>query len=264
VPAELAGGDAPLTIATATLLVGAALLAGIANAIAGGGMFFAFPAMVFVGVSPLLANSSCSVALWPGLLSGVWAYRREALDTDDMRPLLIASALGGGIGALLLLRTPPTTFERLVPWLLLLATLLFALNAPLSARLRPWFGRAGGARTRLPLLLAVQFGNALYGGFFGAGVGFMILATLGLLTGNKLPTLFGLRLVLSATINAVAVVLFLAAGAVVWPHTLLMLAGALVGGYFGAALLRRLNPGVARLAVITLGAAMTAYFFIRG
>jgi uncharacterized membrane protein YfcA len=255
-----------MTLVEAIFLFLAALMGGGLNSVAGGGSFFVFPALLFVGVSPISANATNTVALWPGSIASVGAYRRELVRQHQGLPqLIITSVVGSIIGAQLLLGTQEATFARLVPYLLLLATLIFAVSGPLTRRLRarqaahpasPWL-----ARFVVPL---IQLATAIYGGFFGGGIGILMLATLALTGMDDIHEMNAIKTLLATLINGVAVVAFIAAGVVRWPEALVMIAGATVGGYGGASLARRLQPIVVRRFVIVVGMALTLYFFWRG
>jgi len=241
------------------LSASAGFVAGIANAIAGGGSFITFPALVFLGVPSVIANASSTVALFPGSLASSWAYRRElaAFGAVRLSALLLVSVIGGALGALLLLKTPSTGFDRIVPWLLLLATAALAGGRQAGAALRRRV-RLG----RTPILL-MQFLLAIYGGYFGGAVGLMMMAVWGLLTEVDLKALNPAKTLLVAATNAVAVLCFAVAGIVRWPETLAMLAAALVGGYGGALAGRRLPAGLVRGVVVVTTATMTLLFFWR-
>ncbi|MCO5099435.1 MAG: sulfite exporter TauE/SafE family protein [Burkholderiaceae bacterium] len=240
------------------------------NSVAGGGTFFSFPALLAVGVPPVIANASNAVALWPGSLAGAWAFRRELRRFSSVLPLLSAIAFAGGIaGGLLLLRTSNDRFSMLIPWLLLLATLLFAFSGPLSSGVRSLLRRAD----ELPHRQASsthRFGAggylfqalvSVYGGFFGAGMGILMIASLAIQGFEDLYEINALKNWLSAVIYSVAVATFVLAGAVSWPHTLAMLVGATIGGYVGAAWARRIPAAWLRRFIIGFGALLTAWYF---
>jgi uncharacterized membrane protein YfcA len=242
------------------LLAASGLLAGAMNAIAGGGSFVTFPALVLVGLPPVIANASSTVALFPGTIASTWAYRRELSGTGDirLRRMLPVTVAGGFCGALLLLFTPPHLFDLVIPWLLLLATLTFAFGARLGAALR----RA--VRIGPATLLVVQFLVSLYGGYFGGAVGLMMLAAWSLLTASVNVKAMGpARTLLVSAANGAAVLLFIASGVVRWPETAILLVGAVAGGYGGARLARRLPPALVRMIVLLLTATITAVFFLR-
>jgi uncharacterized protein len=247
----------------------AALLGGTVNSVAGGGSFISFPALLFTGMAPIAANATNTVALWPGTAASAVAYRNAfTSDTRQLLPPLVGTCvIGGVLGAVILLRTPPATFLRLVPWLLLVATLLFVF----SGRITTWIrGRAGhtAADNKLPrgLFLSglfIQLIIAMYVGYFGAGTGILVLALLALLGMENIHAMNGIKTLLVSVANGVAIVTFVWARVVVWPQALLMIVGAAVGGYGGAYLAQRMNPQHVRRLVIAIGFAMAAYFFWR-
>ena len=248
------------------LLVAAAILAGALNAVAGGGSFLTFPSLVFAGVPPVRANATSTVALWPGSAASVGAYRREMARVD--RPLLAVlaatSLVGGVLGAVLLLRTPEAMFSALVPYLLLGATLLFAGSPRVTSMLRNRSGgRSASRRAGLAGIAFAQLAIAVYGGYFGGGIGILMLATLGLMGIESIHEMNALKATLAACINGVAVVTFVLAGAVAWAPAVLMIVGSVVGGYGGASVARRVDPRLLRVAVIVVGCAMAGYFFLR-
>jgi uncharacterized membrane protein YfcA len=234
------------------------------NALAGGGSFVTFPALVLAGLPSIAANASSTVALMPGTLASVYAYatgrhRMPFLDLGSIRlPLVLAvSAAGGLTGAVLLVSTPLRTFDRVIPWLLLLATLTFAFGRRLATLLR---GRMPiGPATLLP----VQFVLGIYGGYFGGAVGIMMLAVWSLLDGADLKALNPTRTLVVAATNAFAVGYFVVASEVWWPQTFLMLAGALGGGFVGARIGQRLPVSVVRATVIAITVGVTFIFFRR-
>jgi uncharacterized membrane protein YfcA len=250
----------------AIFLLCAAVIAGTLNAMAGGGSFIAFPALLFLRVPAVEANATNTVALWPGLAASTIAYlKRLNAPLRVLVPLLATSVAGGWAGALLLLRTPQHTFVRLVPWLLLGGTLLFAFGNSIRAiagqtavidDLRDISWQAIVMGSIAELLLAV------YGGYFGAGVGFMILGMLALLGMRDIHAMGAVRTLLAVAVNAAAVVTFVAAHAVLWPQCMVMIAGSLTGGWFGAHYAQQADPRKVRGAVIGVGVAMTAYFFV--
>ncbi len=241
------------------LLVVAGLAAGAMNAIAGGGSFVTFPALVFVGLPPVIANATSTVALFPGTIASTWAYRDGlgGIAGIRLRVLLPISITGGLIGAVLLLLAPGSTFDAVIPWLLLLATLTFTggreLGLALSRHLR--IGPAA--------MLVCQFLLSIYGGYFGGAVGLMMLAVWSLLDAADLKAMAPARTLLVSAANGAAVICFVAAGAVRWPEMLAMLASAIAGGYGGARLARRIPPRATRIFVLVLSATVTAWFFLR-
>lgn len=241
----------------------AAFLAGALNSVAGGGTFFSFPALLAAGVPPVTANASNSVALWPASLSGAWAYRSElARYKRYLIPMGIVSFIGGVGGGLLLLSTKDATFAKLIPWLLLFATVLFAFSGKLGALLR-------GARNHhsdnkpgnTPGALAGQAVVSVYGGFFGAGMGIMMLASLAMSGHDDVHEINAIKNLLSAVIYSVTVATFVIAGAVSWPHTVIMLATATLGGYAGASVARKIPAVWLRRFIIATGLILTAFYF---
>ncbi|HEY0080643.1 MAG TPA: sulfite exporter TauE/SafE family protein [Pyrinomonadaceae bacterium] len=237
------------------ILFAAAFVAGIINSIAGGGTLVTFPVLIWIGLDPKVANATSTVALWPGLVGSLWGYRREM--SDSRRYLWrtgLTSLLGGAVGTLLLILTPSETFARLVPFLILFATLLFAAQESISRRL-PTPGEPH-ARWWLGAILLL-FGSAIYGAYFGAGNGIMILAVLGLLGINDIHRANGLKMFIAICLNSVAVVGFSISKLVRWPEALLMAVGAIAGGYVGARIARRVGRAMVRRAVVVIGILIT-------
>ena len=251
---------------TEFLLFTAAFFAGAINAVAGGGTFLVFPALIFAGVPPIVANATSTMAVWPGTLASIAAYRREIKTQLHTLPsLFIISLLGGLAGAWVLLHTPEKLFTFLIPYLLLAATLLFAFGGTIIAAVREKLGFIHRhSRLILWTSAALQLGIAFYGGYFGAGIGILMLAMLQLRGLSNIHEMNGIKTVLGGAINGVAVVTFILMDAINWPKALLMMAGAIMGGYGGAALARRLPPTWVRGIVIAIGSGMTIYFFLFG
>ena len=254
-----------MTLPDAALLFAAAAIAGTMNSVAGGGSFISFPALIFTHVLPIPANATSTVALWPGSVASAAAYRKRfPRDFRILVEMIATSVTGGTLGALILLRTPQATFMRFVPYLFLLATLLLIFGKQLAN----WV-EAAFQTSRQPHWLVVlasnffQFLIALYGGFFGAGIGIMMLALLTMLRMEDMHAMNALKTLLNAAINGAAVVTFIVAGAVLWPQALVMLVGAVLGGYGGAYSAQKLDPVIVRRFVIAVGICMTAYFFLR-
>ncbi len=242
-------------------LLGAAFLAGALNAVAGGGSFFTVPALIVAGVSPVVANATSTVALWPGSLASAWGYRREVAAERRMAvELSLVSAVGGVAGALLLVWTPADVFLRLLPFLLLAATLFFTFGP----RIRAALGAHGGERSGRGAALALQALIAVYGGYFGGGMGLMMLAAFALMGMTDIHRMNGLKSLLGALINGLAVATFIVARVVDWSIVLPMVVGAIAGGYLGASVARRLPAVHVRRFVIAVGWAMTVAFFVRG
>lgn len=246
--------------ASLALLAAAAFGAGVLNAIAGGGSFLTFPALVFTGVPPIVANATSALAVSPGYLGSVWGFRPElrALDPSLLRREALVAATGGVCGALLLLVTPAKVFAGLVPWLLLLATALFAIG-PSVAKLSQ--GRPSAlARWRTPGLLLVS----VYGGYFNGGLGILLMALYTLTGEARIHTANALKNFNSFVLSILSVAAFALAGAIVWPQAVLMMACATAGGFAGARLARRLPAAWVRGLVIATGVVMSAVFFQRG
>lgn len=251
---------------TSLLLFGAALLGGALNAVAGGGSFIVLPALLAAGVPPVVANATSTLALWPGSLSSAFAYRREIGSVRSwLLPLGAVSLLGGAIGAVLLVRTSDELFLRILPWLMLSAALVFTFSDRVRDRtLAPSHPRPLAPQPRTPAwMLAVQLPVAVYGGYFGGGMGIIILAALAVARLGGIHAMNGVKAVLGLTINGVALLEFAATGTLAWRHGLLMAAGGMAGGFGGAALARTVAPPRVRLFVILVAWAMTAYFFLR-
>jgi uncharacterized membrane protein YfcA len=258
-----------LTLLDLVLLFLAAMLAGALNSVAGGGSFISFPTLVFTGVPPINANATNTVALWPGSVASVGAYRTE-LSQQNRRmviTLVLVSIIGGLSGAELLLRTPQEVFVALIPWLLLAATLLFTFGGNLTARLRTWINtrmkrEAGHTPAALfALVVVAQFLISVYGGYFGGGIGILMLAALSLAGMTNIHNMNALKTLLASFINGMAVLRFIISGTIFWPQAILMIVGAIIGGYGGASYARRINPTYVRRFVIGVGFAMTFYFF---
>jgi uncharacterized membrane protein YfcA len=254
-----------MTLAHGILLFVAAVLAGTMNSVAGGGSFFSFPALIFTGVLPIPANATNTVAVWPGSVASVASYwRRLPRSARVMAPLIIISIMGGVLGAVLLLHTPQATFMRLVPYLFGIATLLFAFGKRLTRRLGRVIKRTGPPSwPTIVGLTLVQFFIALYGGFFGGGMGILMLAMLEMIHIEDIHAMNGLKALLGTAINGAAVVTFIVAKQVMWPQAILMIVGAVAGGYGGAHVAQKLDPRWVRASVICVGAGMTIYFLWR-
>lgn len=243
------------------LLLVSAFAAGALNAVAGGGSFLTFPALMMAGVPPVNANATSTVAVSPGALASAFGYRRElkTIGQSINLPLMIGISLVGGLaGALLLLWTPERVFEAIVPWLLLFATVLFALGPKVSAYARRHFTMGQTS------LMVLQFFIAVYGGYFGGGIGILMLALLGVFGLTDLNAMNGMKTLLSGCLNAIAVVAFVAGGAVYWHEAIIMTVAAVAGGYVGASVARRIPGPALRKFVIVVGCLMTVYFFMNG
>jgi len=250
-------------------LVVASFLAGVMNAMAGGGSFVSFPAMLAMGVAPIQANATNTVALWPGQLTSVAALREDL--RRDLLPVVIgASVLGGVSGAVVLLKTKQITFLHMVPWLLLVASLLFGISGPVSR----WLRRRAEAKTlaasvshdrdatpALVPLFFVLLPVCFYIGYFGAGAGFLIMSALALFGIEEMRALNSMKVLAACLSNLCAVITFVVSGAVVWKYCSISMVICGVGGYIGAQYARKMNPDVLRLIVVGTGCVMAAYFF---
>ncbi len=254
-----------MTPFTAVGLFAAAFGAGALNSVAGGGQFLTFPMLIFAGVPVVNANATSSVAVWPGTVASTIGYRRELAEQGRLLwTLSAASVVGGILGAVVLLRTPQATFAALIPWLLLLATLLLIFGGSLVVKLRQRLG-GGTELTRGGIigLAIMQVLLGIYGGYFGGGMGFVMLAAMAFIGLTNLHVMNGLKTALASCINGVAVATFVLAGAVAWPEAIVMLIGAIIGGYGGAHYARQLDPNLVRRFTITVACAMTGYFFVK-
>lgn len=278
-----------MTILQATALFIAGILAGALNSVAGGGSLISFPTLLFAGVPAIPANATNAMAVWPGSIASIPPYRKDL--SHERRELIffsVVSMVGGILGAIVLLRTPPRLFEQLIPWLLLFATLIFAFGGQITKRLR---GRratqeapadvaneadeadeekdadvaddAPASPRALAGVGVLQFAIALYGGFFGGGMGIMMLAGFALLGMRRIHAMNALKVVLASIINGVAVIAFAIAGKIYWAQALVMVVGAIIGGYGGAALAHRVPPRYVRWFAIAVGVVASAYLFYK-
>ncbi len=246
------------------LTFGAAFLAGAINSVAGGGTLVSFPALIWLGLPSTVANATSTVAIWPGSLGGALGFRRDLKALEPRMYALVVPSLVGGIGGAVLLRlTPTSVFDRLVPLLILFATGLFMAQdavqralktaSSISHRGAAWFGGA----------LAFQLVVALYGGYFGAGLGIMMLAALGIVGLSDIHQMNGLKNLLALCINGVAALYFVWKGMVYWPDVIVMAIGAVAGGVGGAGLARRLGRVAVRRVVIGAGLLMAVTLLFR-
>ena len=251
-----------------SFVVIAAAIGGAVNSIAGGGTLVTFPALVGLGVPAITANATSTVALWPGAIGSMYGYRHELAGARAWAiRFAIPSLLGGLAGALLLLRTPSERFDQIVPWLVLGATLLFVVQRPLMAKMR-----AHGAvehpedpATHPPsaALLLFQSGVAVYGGYFGAGIGILMLAALGFMGFTNIHRMNGLKNWGGLCMNATAAVTFSVLGLVNWPVAIAMAFGATLGGYGGSRLAQRVSKELVRSTVIVIGLMASLWLFIK-
>ena len=253
-----------LDLSRAAAAFGSAFAAGLINSVAFGGTLITFPTLIWLGLNSVTANATSTIAIWPGTMASSVAYRRElgALE-KRLFSLVIPSLAGGLAGAWLLRFTPSAVFDRLVPYLILFATLLFLAQEPVQRHLKT---AAAGSDEPTRWLLgaaAFQFVVAVYGGYFGAGIGILMLAAFGVIGLTKVHQMLGLKVLLGGSINVVAVIYFIWYRMVYWPYALVMIVGSLAGGYGGAGLGRRLGGSTIRRIVIVLGFALALLFFIR-
>jgi uncharacterized membrane protein YfcA len=239
-----------------------AFLAGLLNAVAGGGSFLLFPALMGMNILPVQANATCTVALWPGLFTSVAAYREDIRKNLRLAgPMGLAGLLGGSIGALVLLNTPQMTFLHLVPWLLLMAASIFAVSGPVSR----WLARRKGVSgTRPPRRLPVFWATILvcfYVGYFGAGAGFLMITLLSLFGFQDLNEINALKVVSTTMANGVAFLIFVIGNQVVWRYCLLAMVASAIGGYCSARLAHRVPQPALRALVVVIGLSMAAWFF---
>lgn len=239
------------------LLIAAAFAAGVLNSIAGGGSFLTFPSLVFAGVPAVVANASSTVALVPGSITAAFSYRQDikSLNEPRIKTWFLVSLVGGATGALLLLSTSDARFRHIAPWLLLFATLLFAFGARAGTALR---GRLHGNQ---PLMLLLLLPVTVYGGYFGGGMGIILLAAFRLYGLKNIHGMNGIKSIIASSLNTIAAAIFIAAHRVDWLPTLAMMGAAIAGGYTGPMIARRLPPTAIRATVIAAGTIMTIYFF---
>jgi uncharacterized membrane protein YfcA len=252
----------------------AALLGGTLNGIAGGGTFLTLPSLIYAGVPPVEANATSTMALWPGSVAAVWALRKE-LFRQNKRLLLLLGAtgfVGGAAGALLLIITPQSTFVRLIPYLLLVATVLFAIGPRVNALLKKRAAArqkerameeasSGPSWLALSGIALLELVIAIYGGYFGGGIGILTLAMLGLIGMDDLNEMNAVKNTLVVCINGVAVMLFIIFGIVVWFNALIMVVGAMIGGFGGVYVARKIDQRIVRGFVLLVGITMSLAFF---
>jgi uncharacterized protein len=243
---------------SALIAFAGAFTAGAINSVAGGGTLASFPALVWLGVPSITANATNTVAMWLGSLGSFWGYRKEMKGLNQrMLLLIIPSFIGGILGAILLKQTPPGTFDRLVPILILFATILFLAQDPIQRKLKSANPEAHNTNLWLGCSLAFQFFVAVYGGYFGAGIGILMLAALSIMGLTDIHQMNGLKNIYAASINGIAALYFIATGLVHWPFALIMIAGAIAGGYLGAGAARKMGRTMVRRIVVAIGFSMT-------
>jgi uncharacterized protein len=255
-----------MTLTEAAFLFTVATVSGALNSVAGGGSFLSFPALVFTGMPPINANATNTAALWPGTAASVAAYRQVISGQKRIFLPLVATGITGGlIGAITLLRTPQATFLKLIPWLLLVATLLLTFSGQITRLFGPLMPSDEDRPARKAIFVGAvtQLCIAIYIGFFGAGAGILMMAMFAIMGVRSIHTINGLKTMLATICNGVAIVAFIFARAIIWPQALLMVTGAALGGYGGAWYAQKLPPRLVRWFAISTGFAMTAWFFLK-
>lgn len=245
------------------LYFGVAAIGGAVNAVAGGGTFLTFPMLILSGLTSIQANIVSTIALWPGAVASAFAYRKERnIDRQKLIYFIVVSVLGGAIGTTILLVTPEQVFGALVPWLLLIAVIIFTFGSKIGRIFSKFFGSQSLPNRGLAGVF--QFVIAVYGGYFGAGIGILMLAMLQIMGFKNIHQMNALKTILGSTINAVAVIIFIFSGRVVWDVAGVMIIGAISGGYIGAHLSLGVSPAKIRILISIIGFAMSAYFFLYG
>jgi uncharacterized membrane protein YfcA len=248
----------------AVVAFGSAFVAGAINSVAGGGTLLTFPTLIWLGLPSINANATSTVAIWPGTVGTIWGYRQEMRTSSPRMLALVFPSIVGGIGGALLLNyTPPAVFDALVPFLILFATLLFMVQEPIQRRLKISHPESHKSTRWLAGAMLFQLFVALYGGYFGAGIGILMLAALSVLGLTDIHQMNGLKALLGASINGVAALYFIWARMVYWPEFVVMVIGAIIGGYGGALIARRIGGATVRRIVIIVGLSMAASMFIK-
>jgi uncharacterized membrane protein YfcA len=248
----------------AAIALGVGLIAGAINAVAAGGTLLTFPTLIWLGLNSVTANATSTVAVWPFVLGGMFGYRRELRTVERRMLYLVFPSLLGGLGGAMLLRsTPSSVFDRLVPYLILFATLLFMVHEVVQRRMKladPAVHRSG---KWLAGAMLFQLVVAFYGGYFGGGMGILMLAALSVLGMTNIHQMNGMKNILAGSINAVAAIYFIAEKMVYWPDVGAMAVGAIIGGYFGAGVARRIGAKAVQRIVIIVGFGMALSLFIK-
>lgn len=256
----------PLTVSPLHLAIAAvaAFLAGAINSVAGGGTLITFPTLMALGLPPIIANATNTVAIWPGSLGSLWGFRREFGATDaKMRWMVIPSFVGGAAGAVLLRITPPAMFERMVPFLILFATLIFTARVPIQRLIRRAHPQAHHALKWFAAATTFQLFAGIYGGYFGAGMSLMMLSALSILGMSDLLKMNALTSLYALCINGIAAVLFIVAKMIFWPYVLVMAIASILGGYGAAGIARKIGSDRLRYFVIAVGFSISAVLFVR-
>jgi uncharacterized membrane protein YfcA len=253
-----------LNLYTAAAAFAAAFLAGAINSVAGGGTLVSFPTLIWLGLNSVAANATSTVAIWPGTVGSTWGYRRELRKAEPrFRILIVPSLVGGLTGAWLLRFTPPAIFDRMVPFLILFATLLFMAQEPVQRLMKTADSGARQSGRWLAGAMLFQLAVGIYGGYFGAGIGILMLAALSILGLSDIHEMNSLKVVFGGSINGIAAVYFVWARMVYWPYVLIMAAAAIAGGAGGAGAARKLGRTTVRRIVIGIGFAMAISLFVK-
>jgi len=244
-----------------TVLVVIGFLAGVSNAVVGGGTLFTFPAILAVGLSPVVANATSTVALWPGTVTSARAQLEELRRfRGNLVPRIVGATLGGIIGAILLLASGDALFFKLVPWLLAVATALFTFSRPI---VRTVLRLSGGKHGDGFALVAMEFLSSIYGGYFGAAIGILLLSAMALAGEHDMQSANAQRNFLVCFINGIAAVVFVVSGVVDWTVALIVMAGAIAGGYIGGRVARKIPSQLLRHIVTAAGIIFSAVYFVR-
>lgn len=247
-----------------SILILAGVLAGIVNALAGGGTLITFPVLIALGIPPIAANVTNTVALCPGYFAGTYAQKQDFISMKKILWLIIPVAVLGGIaGSILLIYTPEKSFTAIIPYLILAASTLLALQKPLKKLLNTRSEKSRSGKINFILMLGLVFLAAVYGGYFGAGLGVILMAVLGLILHESLTRINALKQATSFCINIIAAVYFCFSGLVIWPVVALMIAGSLTGGIIGGKLAGKINPEFLRWIVVGAGFVIAVYYFAK-
>jgi uncharacterized membrane protein YfcA len=254
----------PTDLSHVAIASGAAFVAGAINSVAGGGTLVSFPTLLWLGLPSIGANATNTVGIWPGTLGSSLGFRRELRENDPrMIGLSLVSLVGGGLGALLLRFTSSALFDRLVPFLILFATLLFTLQGPIQAKLRERSQKEPETRISIPGAIPLMLLVAIYGGFFGAGSSIMMLSALSILGMTDILKMTALTSFYSLCINGVASLIFIVTGMVYWPYVLPMAIAAAIGGYGAAGVARRIGRTAIRRFVMAVGFTISVVMLVK-
>jgi uncharacterized protein len=260
--------DSSISISKIAVLCVAAAMAGIVNSIAGGGTLLTFPALTWVlgptAAAAVMANATSTIAVFPGSVASAWGYRRELAGMKAwILPLIVPSLVGSAIGTCLVSQRDPQEFLFLVPWLILMATSLFLLQPAITK----WTGIGKPHATPSTIarygIVCFQFMIAFYGGYFGAGIGILMLSSLALMGISNIHQMNAIKTLLASTINSVSVALFIWYDKVNWQLAIPMIIASILGGFLGAIVARRLHKNIVRYIVISIGIALSGYYFLQ-